>query len=136
MVEDIIVYSNVGKGRVLCSGIVKWGSGVGWCGRVILDKRRLLGFVSSMCSVIWIELVCVSWDVQWNLDWVGLCHLGCAVESGLGWAVSVGMCSVMWIVLGCVSRDVQCNVDWVGLCQLGYAVLCGLGWLCQLGCEM
>ena len=121
MVEDIIVYSNVGKGRVLCSGIVKWGSGVGWCGRVILDKRRWLGLSVGMCSVIWIGLVC---------------QLGCAVESGLGWAVSVGMCSVMWIVLGCVSRDVQCNVDWVGLCPLGYAVLCGLGWLRQLGCAV
>ena len=65
MVEDIIVYSIVGKGRVLCSGIVKWGSVVGWCGRVIFDKWKWLGFFS--------------WDVQCNLDWVGLCQLGCAV---------------------------------------------------------
>ena len=59
-----------------------------------------------MCSVMWIGLGCVSWDVQCNVDWV----------------VPVCMCSVMWIGLGCVSWDVQCNVDWVGLCQLGCAV--------------
>ena len=48
----------------------------------------------GMCSVMWIGLGCVSSDVQCNVDWVGLCQLGCAV-SGLCWVVSVGMNSVM-----------------------------------------
>ena len=33
----------------------------------------------GMFSVIKIGLGCVSWDVQCNVDWVGLCQLGCAV---------------------------------------------------------
>ena len=33
----------------------------------------------GMYSVMWIGLGCVSWDVQCNVDWVGLCQFGCAV---------------------------------------------------------
>ena len=58
-----------------------------------------------MCSVMWIGLGCVSWDVQCYVDWVGL--TGCAV---------------MWIGLGCVSWDVQCSVDWVMVGPAGCAV--------------
>ena len=89
------------------------------------------GVSVGMCSVIWIGLGCVSEDVQCNVDWIGLCQLGCGCNVdwdglcwriGLGWVVSVGMCSVMRIGLGFVIWDVQCNVDWVGLCQLGRVV--------------
>ena len=61
--------------------------------------------------------VSISWDVQCNVEWVGLCLLGCSVYCRLGWVVSVGMYSVMWIGLGCVIWNVQCNMDWVWLCQ-------------------
>ena len=80
--------------------------------------------------------LCVgSLGVQCNVDWVGLCQLGCAMllgfgfdqlgcamKCGLDWVMLVGMCSVIWIGLGCVSWDVQCNVDWIGLCQFECAV--------------
>ena len=45
-----------------------------------------------ICSVMWIELGCVSWDVQCNVNWVS------------------------------ISCDVQCNVEWVGFSQLGCVV--------------
>ena len=33
----------------------------------------------GMCSVMWIGLGCVSWDVQCNVDWIGLFQLRYAV---------------------------------------------------------
>ena len=37
------------------------------------------GCVSEMCSEMRIGSDCVSWDVQCNVDWVGLCQFECAV---------------------------------------------------------
>ena len=85
--------------------------------------------------------------MQCNVDWIGLCQLGCGCNVawvGLSFLVSsvslfpIGflgqiwylivsipdLCTLTylvladWVRLGCVGWDVQSNVNGIGLCQL------------------